>query len=356
MDKNVFIAASHTGGHVFPAVVVASALQKKGVQVHWLGTAVGQENKLVPKDIPLHPIAMCRTRGQRGCKFLVSLLRLLGALLQSLRLMLGIRGKVVILFGGFICVPVGLAAWLLRKKIIVHEQNAIPGRANRLLRIFADQIFESFPGTFPVSGKVQTSGNPVRPEILALPTPQQRFKKRNLQNQPLRILVLGGSQGASFLNETVPEALSKISVVPKLKPWHLCGDRHVTQTTKLYKRLAIPVRIDPFLHDMDKAYGWADIVIARAGATTLSELAAVGIASILVPYPHATSDHQTKNAHVFVQKKAAFLLPQTVCTPHKLAQVLKHYIQNPHLLYDMALAARALAVPGATYTITEACL
>jgi UDP-N-acetylglucosamine--N-acetylmuramyl-(pentapeptide) pyrophosphoryl-undecaprenol N-acetylglucosamine transferase len=348
----VLILAGGTGGHVFPALAVAERLRDLGVRVEWLGTAAGLESRLVPgAGIALHRVAVSGLRGRGAAALLGAPLRLLRALAQSLAVLRRVRPRAVLGMGGFVSGPGGLAAWLLRIPLLVHEQNAVPGLTNRWLARFAGRAMEAFPGSLSPSVHARHTGNPVRASLLGLPPPAQRLAGRGPE---LRLLVLGGSQGAKALNEVVPAALARLG--QGVAVWHQVGGAHLEHAGERYRQAGVQARLVGFIDDMADAYGWADLVLCRAGAMTVAEVAAVGVASILVPYPHAVDDHQSANARYLADAGAALLLPQPELDPRRLAGLLAELAGARERLLRMAEAARALAMPDAAAAVAGHCL
>lgn len=358
LNNTVLIMAGGTGGHILPALAAAQVLQSNGVTVHWLGTEKGLEHQLVPPTgIPIHYIQVQGIRGKSILNRLAAPVRMLRATFQAIGIMRKLKPAVVIGFGGFVSAPGGGAAKLLRKPLILHEQNAVAGMTNRCLSHLATQVFQAFPHTFPAKIQAITCGNPVRAEILALPTPQERFEQRlKEENSALRLLILGGSQGAAILNKIIPEALGALPSTCPVTVWHATGKGAVEKTQALYEKMGVSARVEVFIHDMPAAYAWADLVICRAGALTIAELAAAGVGSILIPYPHAVDDHQTKNAAWLVEKGAAILLSQNQLDQQTLIQLIAELAVNRNKLLDMAIAARNLAIKDAAQRIVDACL
>jgi len=350
----VMIMAGGTGGHVFPALAVAQALQRRGVEVIWLGVRGGFEDGVVCQaGYPLEYIEIRGLRGQGIGRWLLAPLRLLRALWQSLRALRRQRPRLVLGMGGFLSGPGGVAARLLGIPLVIHEQNALPGLTNRLLARLASRVLEAFPGSFGRRPGVLAVGNPVRPEIAALRDPSARFAGRE---GPLRLLVLGGSLGAQALNETVPAALARLPPgLPRPQVRHQAGRGKADATVAAYANLGVTAEVVPFIADMAEAYAWADLVICRAGALTVAELAAAGVGAILIPYPHAVDDHQTHNAAFLVQAGAAQRLPQPELTPERLAELLAGLCNGRGRVRAMAFAARSLARPEATETVARIC-
>jgi len=354
MESRVMVMAGGTGGHVFPALAVADWLREQGCEVCWLGARNGMEARLVPgRGYPMEFIDLKGVRGTGWQRRLSSPFVLLRALWQALRVLRRQRPAVVLGMGGFVSGPGGAMARLLHIPLVIQEQNAIPGLTNRILSRFASRVFEAFPGSFADSGMAEESGNPVRREILQLPPPQQRFAART--GRP-RLLVLGGSLGAQVLNETMPAALAGLE--PELHPEvrHQTGDKTYELAVERYRVHGIEAEIVPFEADMAGAYAWADLVICRAGALTISELAAAGLGAVLVPFPHAVDDHQTHNAGYLVKAGAALLLPQTELHADSLGKLLHELLQDRERLLSMAEAARSLARPEAAAQVGRACL
>lgn len=350
----ILIMAGGTGGHVFPGLAVAAELRARGHEVIWLGTGRGLENRLVPAaGMTLERISISGLRGKGILSLCVAPLRLVRALWQSLRLLRRIRPAVVLGMGGFVSGPGGLAAWLLRRPLCLHEQNAVAGLTNRLLSRLARRVMEAFPGTMPATAGAEVVGNPVRPELHALPAPAQRLAGRQ---GPLRVLVIGGSQGARRLNQVVPAAIGQLVSELPLAVRHQTGDADHDLVRRNYATLGVEAEAVPFIEDMAAAYGWADLVICRAGALTLTELTAAGLASLLVPYPHAVDDHQTVNARWLTDNQAAELLPESDLNAAELAARLRRLGADRGLLLHMANQARALARPNAAADVADICL
>lgn len=354
----ILIMAGGTGGHVFPALAVAQELRRRGAVVSWLGTRAGIEAELVPEaGIDIDYISISGLRGKGALGWLLAPLRIVRALGQALMVLRRRQPQAVLGLGGFAAGPGGLAAWLSGRPLLIHEQNAVAGLTNRLLSRVAKQVMQAFPGTFPDEPWVSTCGNPVRPQIAALPAPQPRYAGHD---GPLRLLVVGGSLGAMALNETLPRALALLAPGQRPLVRHQSGRRHLEQVQESYRAAGVEVELLPFIEDMAAAYDWADLVLCRAGALTVSELAAAGVAAVLVPYPHAVDDHQTRNAAFLVDAGAALLLPQSTMNAETLAATLQRFCADPAVgrveLVAMAQAARALARPEATAMVAEACL
>jgi UDP-N-acetylglucosamine--N-acetylmuramyl-(pentapeptide) pyrophosphoryl-undecaprenol N-acetylglucosamine transferase len=351
MRGNVLIMAGGTGGHVFPALACAREFKARGYAVHWLGTPRGIENELVPAaELPLHLIQVSGLRGKGKLSLLKAPFQLIRALLQARKVMRELQPVCVLGMGGYVTGPGGLAARLNGAPLVIHEQNAVAGTANRSLAPFASRVCEAFPNTFGKGDKLRTTGNPVREELF-LETPRDALAGR----KP-RLLVLGGSLGAEPLNKLIPAALAKLPAELRPKVFHQAGKQHDQITAERYREAAVEAEVAPFIKDMAGAYAWADLVICRAGALTVSELAAAGLPSFLVPLPHAIDDHQTRNADYLAKEGAAFLLPQHATDADQLAAQLTEVLMHPEKLKAMGRTARSLAKPDATRTVVDICL
>ncbi len=354
-EKTILVMAGGTGGHVYPALAVAQYLREQGSRLLWIGTRNGIEARVVPENG--FPLLLIHIRGLRGKTLLrrvMAPLMLMLALLQSLIIMIRYKPDAVIGLGGFVSGPGGIAAWLLRIPLFIHEQNAIAGLTNRLLAPLARTVMLGFPGAL-VGKHVITTGNPVRMEIRKLDTPQTRIGSR--PHNPLRLLVLGGSLGAKALNELLPEVLSSLPDRVQIEVWHQTGATHIDMTRDLYARHQLhQARVDAYINDMAAAYSWADMVLCRAGASTIGEICSAGIASILVPYPHAVDDHQTANARYLSDAGAAILIPQSDLTVNGIRDLLSRFYSERRQLLDMATIARSKAFPDATSEISNICM
>lgn len=346
----VMIMAGGTGGHVFPALAVASGLVERGASVVWMGTRTGLESRVVPKaGYAIEWIPVSGLRGKRVMTWLLAPFRVARAVVRAALAIRRQRPAVVLGMGGFVAGPGGLAAWLLRRPLVIHEQNACAGLTNRVLARLAARTLQAFPGALPGA---ETVGNPVRSEIAALPEPAARMADRT---GALRVLVLGGSQGALALNRTVPQALALIPKASRPRVWHQ-GGRTRAQAESAYTGFDADVKLVDFIDDMAAAYAWADVVVCRAGALTVAELAAAGVGAILVPFPAAVDDHQTLNARYLTERGAGVLIAQSDLTPQRLARELGALAQDRARLLAMAQAARAAAWPQARTRIVERCL
>jgi len=350
--SRVLIMAGGTGGHVFPALAVAKILIAQGVDVQWMGTRAGLEADVVPRaGIPISFIAVSGLRGKGWLSWLLAPSRLIVALWQSLILIKRLSPGVVLGMGGFVTGPGGLSAWLLDKHLVIHEQNAVAGLTNRLLAPLASKVLVAFPDSLSTRRK-QHTGNPVRAEIAALAPPQERMHGRS---GPLRLLVLGGSLGAQIFNDEVPKGLQGLSPAERPEVWHQSGVRNIEVARRHYLEAGVTARLEPFISDMAAAYAWADLVLCRAGALTVAELACAGVASILIPYPHAVDDHQTYNARYLAEAGAAMLVPQPSFKAAFLIDFLRNLGQTRTRLLAMAIAARKRALPQAATQVAEIC-
>jgi UDP-N-acetylglucosamine--N-acetylmuramyl-(pentapeptide) pyrophosphoryl-undecaprenol N-acetylglucosamine transferase len=354
MSGPILIMAGGTGGHVFPALALARALREKSLEVVWLGTERGLESRVIPAEgIPLERLSIGGLRGKGALTWLVAPFRLSVALAQALAVMRRHRPAVVVGLGGFVTGPGGVAAWLARRPLVIHEQNAIAGFTNRCLAHLAGRVLEAFPGSFGRDVHARAIGNPVRRDISAVPPPRERFAGRL---GAVRLLVLGGSQGAARLNAVVPFALARLAGWLSFDVRHQSGERWLEAGRASYAQAGVRADVRPFIEDMGEAYGWADLVICRAGALTVSELAAVGVAALLVPFPGAVDDHQAYNAQYLVREGAAVMIPDRELTPERLAAELQRLGAGRGRLLAMAEQARLLARPGATEELAASCL
>jgi UDP-N-acetylglucosamine--N-acetylmuramyl-(pentapeptide) pyrophosphoryl-undecaprenol N-acetylglucosamine transferase len=353
-ERPVMIMAGGTGGHVYPALAVARALQEKSRDVVWLGTHRGIEARVVPAaGIPIEWVAVSGLRGKGALTLLLAPFRLLFALLQSLAVMLRHRPAAVLGMGGFVSGPGGLAAWLTRRPLVIHEQNAVAGLTNRLLARLARVVLQAFPGSFNSSRSVETVGNPVRVDIAAIDAPDARLAGRS---GPLRLLVLGGSQGALALNEAVPAALALLPNTLRPVVRHQAGERTIQAARDAYAEHGVDAELHSFIEDMAEAYAWADLVICRAGALTVAELSAAGLPAIFVPFPAAVDDHQTANAGPMAEAGAATILQQSELTGESLAELLRAWLSDRSSLLERARCSRSLAMPDSLGRITAHCL
>jgi UDP-N-acetylglucosamine--N-acetylmuramyl-(pentapeptide) pyrophosphoryl-undecaprenol N-acetylglucosamine transferase len=352
--RPILIMAGGTGGHVYPALAVARALQAESRDVVWLGTERGLEARVVPAaGIDIEWVSIRGLRRKGVLALVIAPLQMCWALLQSLAVILRRRPAAVLGMGGFVSGPGGLAAWLTRRPLVIHEQNAAAGLTNRLLARLARVVLQAFPGSFNSSVPAETVGNPVREDIAAVAPPHERYAVRQ---GALRVLVLGGSQGALALNRTVPAALALFDKDLRPLVRHQCGERTLDIARTAYDECDVEVELEPFIEDMAAAYAWADLVICRAGALTIAELCAVGVPALFVPYPAAVDDHQTANARPMTEAGAALIVAESELTPEHLAGLLREWLQSRAELQQRAAKARALSCPDALRRITEVCL
>lgn len=350
--NTVLVMAGGTGGHVFPALATAEALQAQGMRIEWLGTERGIESDLVPKaGIPITYIRVAGLRGKGKLSLLLAPFKLLVALCQALAAVKRIKPVCVLGMGGFASGPGGLAAWLLRKPLVIHEQNAIAGMTNTYLARLARRVLTAFPNALGDKG-IQV-GNPLRGNIVESPEPEQRLSGRSGN---IRLLVLGGSLGAQALNETVPAALARMAEDERPEVWHQAGKRNLADAERVYQTQQVAGRVVPFIEDMAAAYQWADVVVCRAGALTVSELACVGLPAILVPFPHAVDDHQTANARFLENSGAAVIVPQVELTAERLAGLLKDEFCDRQQILERARRARSVARLDAAEQVASHCL
>ena len=349
MAIRIMIMAGGTGGHVFPALAVAQFLQDKGHAVSWLGTQNGIEARLVPEaGFTIDWLTVSGLRGKGIKPLLVAPFMLLKSCWQASKVIRLRQPNVVLGFGGFASGPGGLMAWVHGKPLLIHEQNRVPGTTNRLLKRLAVRVLEAFPNSFNSAVHAIYTGNPVRHDLLAL--------EHVVREQGRHILVLGGSLGASVLNQVVPNALKALQNEMALTVIHQAGQSTLDAAKLAYQEAGVKAEISPFINDMKRVYEWADVVICRAGAMTISELSVMGLASILVPLPHAIDDHQTKNAEYLSESGAAVLVRQAAFTPEVLKSLLLELFSEPQRLRDMGAKARLMAKPDATELVANHCL
>ncbi len=350
----IMIMAGGTGGHVFPGLAVAATLRERQHPIVWIGTHRGLESTLVPEHgIDIDWISISGIRSSGLAAWLAAPFKIVFAIAQAMRIFHRCRPGAVLGLGGFVSGPGGIAAWLTRRPLLIHEQNAIAGTTNRLLARFAKQVFEAFPGSFPASVEASWIGNPVRREIASLPPPRERSIAA--PHRRVRVLVLGGSRGARVLNRVLPPAVKGLSALRNPEIRHQSGSA-VEETAASYTEAGIDAGVEAFIDDMAAAYAWADLVVARAGALTVTELAACGVGAILVPFPYAVDDHQTENARRFVAAGAAVLIPERELDAGRLGRELERLLSDRGLLLRMAEQARAQARPDAAEQLADACL
>ncbi|QFI55743.1 undecaprenyldiphospho-muramoylpentapeptide beta-N-acetylglucosaminyltransferase [Aeromonas simiae] len=351
MSKTLLVMAGGTGGHVFPGLAVADRLKEQGWSVHWLGTADRMEAELVPAHG--YPISFIDIQGVRGNglkRLLAAPYRIIKSIVQARRVLKEIRPDVVLGMGGFASGPGGVAAWLSGIPLLLHEQNASAGMTNKLLAHIAKRVLMAFPGAFAPNSRTAVVGNPVRSEVVALPEPTERMGSGE---RPLRLLVIGGSLGARVLNEQVPLAVAAAAMPIEVR--HQTGRGNQESVGGAYRQLGLEAEVSDFIKDMAGAYAWADLVVCRAGALTVSEVAAAGVAAIFVPLPHAVDDHQTRNALTLVDGGAAEFLPQSELTPASLAARLVWLAGRRDTLLNMAVAARRIAITDAAERVADEC-
>ncbi|WP_043447966.1 undecaprenyldiphospho-muramoylpentapeptide beta-N-acetylglucosaminyltransferase [Halotalea alkalilenta] len=348
------IMAGGTGGHVIPALTLARALCARGVEVHWLGSPRGIENVLVPQaGIPLHHIQVAGLRGNGAAGWLMAPLRLSRAVRQAKRVIDELDPGLVVGLGGFASGPGGLAAWLERRPLVIHEQNAVAGMTNKALSRLAKRVYAAFPGAFPAARGAEVIGNPVRAEIAALG--ERPRLASEMSGRRLRLLVMGGSLGAVALNQQVPLALAELA--PERRPLvrHQTGRGKLEATQAAYAQAGVEAECSEFIDDMAGAYDWADLIVCRSGALTVAELAASAKPSILVPFPHAVDDHQSVNARVLSDFGAAELIPQRQLGAQRLSGAITRLLE-PETLATMAQAARSRAQLEAMEIMANGCM
>jgi UDP-N-acetylglucosamine--N-acetylmuramyl-(pentapeptide) pyrophosphoryl-undecaprenol N-acetylglucosamine transferase len=348
-SATVMIMAGGTGGHIFPGLAVAQALRTRGIGVIWLGSEGGMETRLVAaNNFSIETLAIKGLRGKNIKTLLQAPWRISKAIWSARALMKKYQPAAVVSFGGYTAGPGGVAAWLAGRPLLVHEQNRAPGMTNRLLARIADKVMTGFPDSFPQVPHT-TVGNPVRSEISALPAPEARARAADA---PMRVLILGGSQGARALNALLPRVFAGLSGLA-LSIRHQCGEKLSAEAEQCYREQAVQARIEPFISDMAEAYAWADVVIGRAGALTVAEICAAGVASILIPLPTAVDDHQAKNADFLKQHGAGFWFRQTDELAGQLGRTLAQLAHDPALRMAMAKAARSVAFPRAAEDVAD---
>jgi len=359
--STVVIAAGGTGGHIYPGMAVARVLEKRQIPVVWIGTKEGLESKIVPDaNIDIRFIKVSGLRGKGLVGKLLGPFKVLGASFQSARILSDVKADAVLGMGGFVSGPVGLAALFTRRMLVLHEQNAVAGMTNKWLARFAARVYSAMPNVFPEKIGAEIVGNPVRKTIEAL-----GLRRQGKTLSSLNVLVVGGSRGARILNETVPAAIgSLVTTSPdaNINVWHQTGPADEQQVQASYERefassdqaSALPVRVDAYISDITEAYEWADVMVCRAGAMTVSELSAAALPGVLVPFPHHVDDHQTRNARFLSDAGAAVLLPQTELDASSLANTLQRFVQEPELLANMSQAALALHKGDAASVIADA--
>jgi UDP-N-acetylglucosamine--N-acetylmuramyl-(pentapeptide) pyrophosphoryl-undecaprenol N-acetylglucosamine transferase len=350
----VLIMAGGTGGHVFPALAVAKVLRDRGVAVVWLGVPGSMESRLVPANgFPIEWVRVAGVRGKGLAAWLLAPFRIAKAVAQAMGVLRRVQPRSVLGAGGYVSGPGGIAAWLLRVPLLIHEQNAVAGLTNRWLARLATQVLEAFPGSFGPGVHARTIGNPVRADIAALPAPPVRFAGRESRS---RLLVFGGSQGALRLNAVVPQALARVAAEIRPQVRHQAGERGLEAARAAYADARVEAQVLPFIDDMAEALSWADLAVCRAGAMTIAELQAAGLGAIFVPLAVATDDHQTKNAEVMVGSGAARLIQERDLTPERLGGAISELIADRARLLKMAEAARGSRVIDAAVRLADFCI
>ncbi|MGB2064228.1 undecaprenyldiphospho-muramoylpentapeptide beta-N-acetylglucosaminyltransferase [Marinomonas gallaica] len=348
--KKVMLMAGGTGGHIYPALACAEKFASLGMDVCWMGSAGGMEETLVPKhDVPLHTVSIKGVRGKGALGLLAAPWRIAHSIGQAIAILRREKPDLVLGMGGFVAGPGGVAAKILGIPLAIHEQNAVAGTTNTLLSKIATLKLQAFAGAL---SNGLTVGNPVRGAILA----QQTRPVRDEPSRPLRLLVVGGSLGAKAINDVIPLLLAEWSHETRLDVWHQTGPRNHEAVSADYRRLDVEARVDAYIDDMAQAYYWADVVVCRAGAMTVSELAIAGLPSILVPYPHAIDDHQTANARSLEDVGAAYLMPQPALSVASLEKCLADMANDSNKLRTMAEQAKLAAHPDATQTVVSQCI
>ncbi len=353
-DRPVLIMAGGTGGHIFPGLAVADVLRGRGVAVAWLGSAGGMETRLVPQHgLPMHVVTVSGLRGKGWRARLAAPWMLLRSLWQAWCVLRRLRPRCVLSMGGFVAGPGGLAAWLRRCPLVVHEQNRLPGLTNRVLARLARRVLTGFEGALAGQADVRWVGNPVRADIAAIAPPATRLAGRS--GKP-RLLVLGGSRGARHLNRVLPQALARLPQADRPEVHHQTGEADLEATRAAYAAAGVEATISAFIEDMAGAYAWADLCVCRAGALTIAELCAAGVGALLVPYPHAVDDHQTRNAESLRDAGGARIIQERELDAARLAHALDELLGDREQQLAMACAARVLARPDAAERIADCCL
>lgn len=354
-QKPIVVMAGGTGGHVFPALAVAEYLRAQGETIVWLGTRNGIEARLVPAaDFAIEWLSVQGLRGKNFATLILAPFKLVWACAQAFSTLLRLRPKAVLGMGGFVAGPGGLMAWLLRIPLFIHEQNSVLGLTNRLLSRLAKHSYVAFPEVAQSLPRSTCIGNPVRADLCDLAEPKSRLAGR--EKQPVKLLVIGGSLGAAALNRCLPQALALIDRAERPQVKHQCGEKHLASCEQQYADAKVDAEVNVFIDDMRAAYAWADLVVCRAGALTVAELCAVGIASILIPFPYAVDNHQYHNALFLEQALAARIIIEDQLDAGKLASQLLYFQQNRNELVAMAVKARELAYPDAAERLAQGVL
>ena len=353
-SRGVMIMAGGTGGHIFPGLAVAESLRNQNVPVYWLGAMGAMECERVPANgIDFDTVQIGGLRGKGVLRWLSAPFELTRAVFQALKIFGRRRPACAVSFGGYAAGPGGLAAWLRGVPLLVHEQNRVPGLTNRILARLSRKVAQAFPDTWPPSPKVETCGNPVRSGVISLPAPTDRMSERT---GPMRLLVTGGSQGARALNRALPEALKLLGSEARPIVRHQSGAADSESTRTAYEGIGADAEVTPFIENMAEAYGWADLVVCRSGALTVSEISAAGLAAVFIPFPFAVDDHQTRNAEFLRDVGAAEIIAESELTPAHLARVLGRLLRDRKKLLEMANSAHSVAVPDAADRVARICL
>jgi UDP-N-acetylglucosamine--N-acetylmuramyl-(pentapeptide) pyrophosphoryl-undecaprenol N-acetylglucosamine transferase len=354
-QKPILVMAGGTGGHVFPALAVAEHLRNEGETIVWLGTRAGIEATVIPAaNFTIEWISVQGLRGSGIASLILAPFRITRACWQAQKILRQHRPKAVLGMGGFASGPGGLMAWVLNMPLFLHEQNSVMGLTNRLLYRLATRNYFGFAKAASNIPRSEVIGNPVRADLIGLEPPEIRLNTR--QNKNLNLLVIGGSLGAASLNRKLPEAIALLSKSDRPQVKHQCGRKHSVTCQKNYHDHSVDVEILPFIDDMRAAYEWADLVVCRSGALTIAELAAVGIASILIPYPYAADNHQFHNACFLESENAARLINENDLDSESLASLLSHFQNNRDELIAMSVNARAQASADATENLAKGIL
>jgi UDP-N-acetylglucosamine--N-acetylmuramyl-(pentapeptide) pyrophosphoryl-undecaprenol N-acetylglucosamine transferase len=347
-QRCALVMAGGTGGHIFPGLAVAEALRERAWRVHWLGGPGSMESRLVPpRGFAFETIEFSGVRGKGLRTLLLLPVRLATSFWQSVQVLRRVKPDVVVGLGGYITFPAGIASVLLGKPLVLHEQNSVAGMANRVLAAMARRVFTAFPGALKKAAWV---GNPLRPAFVQQLAPQERFASRS---GPLRLLVVGGSLGAKALNEIVPKALAMIAADVRPSVVHQSGAKQIDELRANYAAAGVQAELTPFIDDTAQAYADADLIVCRAGASTVTEIAAVGAAAVFVPFPAAVDDHQTTNAKFLVDAGGGWLVQQRDLTPERLAELIRTVDRSE--LIRRATAAKTMQKTGATDEVVKAC-
>jgi UDP-N-acetylglucosamine--N-acetylmuramyl-(pentapeptide) pyrophosphoryl-undecaprenol N-acetylglucosamine transferase len=351
-QKPIVVMAGGTGGHVFPALAVAEYLRNEGETIIWLGTRAGIEARVVPAaNFAIEWLSVQGLRGKGLGRLIMAPFILIRACWQAFVTLLRLRPKAVLGMGGFVSGPGGLVAWMLNIPLFIHEQNSVIGLTNQLLRRFAKKTYFAFPDAAKRVPGSKCIGNPVRAELVDIEPPEFRLAGR--QDDPMQLLVIGGSLGAAALNRILPEAVALLDVSERPLIKHQCGIQHLEVCTQHYQQLKVDAEVSGFIEDMAEVYKWADLVVCRAGALTISELTAVGLAAILIPFPYATDNHQYYNALYLQQHDAAKIFVEEDLNANTLALQLRYFQQNRAELQGMSDKARSLAQTDAARILAQ---